>query len=224
VKSCPNDAIQISLRKPTSELWSVRTPAVAESFLAMAIMGIVLIQNVTMLDAWNGVLGWLESVLGIGNYTVVFTVAFAAAVSLPVGLLAVASRIAAPRGLESTWANFARFGYALIPLDIAGHVAHNLFHLLAEGKAVVFTAMPLIGMAKPDSSAALVSMGTIQVLQYVILALGIAGSLYTAYRIARRRYRTNARMRRVLLPYAVLIGALGLVNIGLFLLPMAHRV
>ena len=37
--------------------------------------------------------------------------------------------------------NFARFGYALIALDVAGHMAHNLFHLLAEGKGILFTAL-----------------------------------------------------------------------------------
>ena len=64
VKSCPNDAITISVRKPTSELWFIRKPKVEESFLAMAIMGIVLIQNLTMLEVWNQGLGWLEDATG----------------------------------------------------------------------------------------------------------------------------------------------------------------
>jgi hypothetical protein len=46
-------------------------------------------------------------------------------------------------GTVTLW--FARFGCAMIPLDIAGHIAHNLFHLLAEVEAVWFTAMPLFG-------------------------------------------------------------------------------
>ena len=36
VKTCPNDAIELRLRKPTSELWFIDRPQVAESFLAIS--------------------------------------------------------------------------------------------------------------------------------------------------------------------------------------------
>jgi len=42
----------------------------------------------------------------------------------------------------------ARFGCALIPVDVAAHLAHNLFHLLAEGGSVHCTlAVPFGGTA-----------------------------------------------------------------------------
>jgi polyferredoxin len=223
VKSCPNDAITIRLRKPTSELWSVRTPKVAESFLAMAIMGIVLIQNLTMLSIWNDVLVRVASTTGITNPALVFTMAFAVAVAAPVGLLTAASRLAAARNLEDTSTNFARFGYALIPLDVAAHLAHNLFHLLAEGGSVVTTLVELFGGSRAEGSVALVGTGTIQVLQYVLLAIGVALSLYTARRLAHRRYRTAVRRRATLAPYVGVIALLAAVNVYFFALPMAHR-
>lgn len=223
IKACPNDAIQVRLRKPTSELWFVNKPSMEESFLAMAIMGIVIVQNVTMLEVWNVALAWLEATTGITNYALIFTVAFAVAVSLPVGLLAGASRLAAGRNLETTMRNFARFGYALIPLDVAGHIAHNLFHLLAEGGSVIATVAALFGISYGAGSPALASTFTIQILQFALLALGIAGSLYTARRITRRRYQTQKRRTSTFVPMGVLIAFLGAVNIGLFLLPMAHR-
>jgi len=223
IKSCPNDAIQITVRTPTSELWSVRTPVVAESFLAMAIMGIVLIQNLTMLGIWNDALAWISDTTGVTDPALVFTMAFAVAVAAPVGLLALASRVAAARNLEDTWTNFARFGYALIPLDVAAHLAHNLFHLLAEGGSVFTTVAELFGAHPAEGSAALVGTGTIQVLQYALLALGVALSLYTARRLAHRRYRTAVRRRSTLLPYVAVIALLAAVNGYLFALPMAHR-
>ncbi|WP_024288339.1 4Fe-4S binding protein [Cellulomonas sp. KRMCY2] len=223
IKSCPNDAIAVRLRKPTSELWFINKPKIEESYLAMAIMGIVLIQNITMLEVWNDVLTWIETTTGITSYPVIFTVAFALAVTLPVGLLALASRAAAGTNLETTRQNFARFGYALIPLDVAGHLAHNLFHLLAEGGSVYYTVAGLFGDAPVVGDPALVGAGTIQALQFALLALGVAASLYTAGRIARRRYRTAARRRGTVVPYAVIIALLGAVNVYFFLLPMAHR-
>ena len=66
--------------------------------------------------------------------------------------------------------------------------------------------------------------GTIQVLQYGVLALGTAASLYAARRIAHGRYRTQARRSATVVPFAVVIGVLALVNAWLFALPMAHRI
>ncbi|MGY4644747.1 4Fe-4S binding protein [Cellulomonas sp. URHB0016] len=222
LKSCPNDAIAVRLRKPTSELWFIAKPKTEQSALAMAIMGIVLIQNVTMLSVWQDVLDEIATLTGVTSYPVIFTVAFALAVSLPLGLLTLASRVAAQANLESTWQNFARFGYALIPLDVAGHLAHNLFHLLAEGGSVYYTTMGMLG-ADVTGDAALVGAGTIQALQFGLLGLGTLASVYAVKRIAYRRYRTPARRHATTAPYLAVIALLSIVNVWLFLLPMAHR-
>jgi len=222
IKNCPNDAITLTVRKPTQELWFLRMPKIEESFLAMAIMGIVLIQNVTMLKVWTEILAAVTRITGITSYPIVFTAVFAIGVSLPVGFLALAAKIASHTNLESPRLNFARFGYALIPLDVAAHIAHNLFHLLAEGKSVFYTAAPLLG-SHPTGSTALVGSRTIQVLQFSLLALGLVGSVYTLRRIVNRRYSAPTQRSSTFLPYGILIGALGLLNVIMFLYPMAHR-
>ncbi|MDP1711206.1 MAG: 4Fe-4S binding protein [Candidatus Nanopelagicaceae bacterium] len=222
IKNCPNDAITLTLRKPTKELWFIRSPKVEESFLAMAIMGIVLIQNITMLEVWEQILSSVHRITGITNSAVIFTGVFALGVMLPVALLSLVARIASQSNLESTFQNFARFGYALIPLDVAGHVAHNLFHLLAEGKSVYYSVGSLFG-SHATGSTALVSNGTIRLLQFLILALGFWGSIYTVRRITYRRY-SSARMRKsTLIPYTALVGLLMALNVAMFLFPMAHR-
>lgn len=231
VKNCPNDAITLTLRPPTKELWFIRRPKIEETFLAVAIMGIVFIQNITMLDVWNDVLDWISKTFGITSYGVIFTVAFAVAIAAPAALLAAASFIASRSAGGSVWSNFARFGYALIPLDVAGHVAHNLFHLLAEGKSVFYTALEALGRGSYGTSTAFVSTGTIQVLQYVVVALGVAGSAYTAWRIARgpaagtvpSARPATARTWATLAPYAVLLLVFGAFNVYLFAMPMAMR-
>ena len=223
IKNCPNGAITLTVRPPSKELWFIRKPRLEVSFLAAAIMGIVFIQNITMLRVWNDALAWIEHTTGLTSYAAIFTIAFVVAVSVPVGALAVTSRFAARVTDISAKTTFARFGYALIPLDIAGHIAHNLFHLLAEGKAVLFTAMPLFGAAQPQGSTAFVSTGTIQLLQYLLIVAGVAASLYTAYRIARSRPGPTGRARVSFLPFSLLIVAFGVFNVVLFTLPMAMR-
>jgi ferredoxin len=222
VKSCPHDAIAITVRPPARELWLVGRARIEESFLAMAIMGIVLIQNLTMLGVWQDVLARIEVTTGITSYPVIFTVAFAVAVSLPVALLAAASWIAAPESRESVRQNFARFGYALIPLDVAAHVAHNLFHLLSEGKSVVFTLGGVFG-SSGGGSPAIVGDTTITVLQYALLAAGTWLSVFTARRIATNRHADTRLARNVALPFVAVVVVFSVLNAVLFALPMAHR-
>ena len=222
IKNCPNDAITLTLRPPTKELWFIRKPKIEESFLAMAIMGIVLIQNITMLEVWENILNGVENFTGITNTALIFTGVFALGVTLPVTLLSLSARIAARYNTENWVKNFARFGYALIPLDIAGHVAHNLFHLLADGKSIYYSVASIFG-SNASGSAAIVGNETIQIMQFVILGLGLWGSLYTARRIAFRRYSNSDVRKATLTPYVILIGSLTAINVGLFLLPMAHR-
>jgi hypothetical protein len=137
----------------------------------------------------------------------------------------VGAGIARKLNKDSMVSNFAKFGYAIIPLDIAGHIAHNLFHLLAEGKAVVYTAMEAAGQQVEAGSTALVSPPVIQLLQYGLIALGVLASLYVIFRIAKNHYGEHGRVRTwaTVVPYATLIAVFGVINIMLFVLPMAMR-
>jgi hypothetical protein len=54
VKRCPNGSLMLRLRKPTAELWFLRKPKLEEAFLAVVIMGIVFVQNVRLLEIWQG--------------------------------------------------------------------------------------------------------------------------------------------------------------------------
>ncbi|QNB48396.1 4Fe-4S binding protein [Thermanaerosceptrum fracticalcis] len=218
VKSCPNDSIQVSLRVPTRELWFIRKPSFEESFLAIVIVGIVFIQNITMLDVWGKMLAFLENLTGTSNYAVIFTIAFLIAMGSTVALLFITSFFA--KKTESTTVNFARFGYALIPLDLAGHLAHNLFHLLAEGKSIFYTFIALF-TEMPEGSPALVSNDVIQLLQFALIGLGVLGSIYTVYRIAKYNYQDD--FKRPFLVHTILVILLGILNIYLFTLPMMSR-
>jgi polyferredoxin len=224
IKNCPNGAIEISLRKPTRELWFINKPSIEVAFLAMAIMGIVIYQNVSMLEGWPRVLARVGAILGTEWYPLVFSTTFFATIALVVALLAGASTISARYGDEGTWKTFARFGYALIPLDVAAHMAHNLYHLLSEGKAVIYTGLPLVGVESNGGSVAVVNGTTIQWLQFALLGLGVVASMYAVHRIARRRYVAPLRSRRVAAPVLVLIVGLAALNLWIFTLPMIHRV
>jgi hypothetical protein len=222
IKNCPNDSIQLTVRPPTKELWFIRKPKLEEAFLSAVIMGIVFVQNVTMLEVWSSMLNWLEELVKTTNYAVTFSITFAIAIILPVAMLALTSWFAGKFNKSTFVENFARFGYAIIALDVAGHIAHNLFHLLAEGKSIFYTALTLFGQEFHGASPALVSMETIQILQYGLIALGLFGSLYTAYNIAKKNH-PQEKVWGTFIPYAALIVVLTVMNVYLFMLPMAMR-
>jgi len=222
VKNCPNDSITIGTRIPTQELWNIKKPRIEVAFLSIVIMGIVFVQNITMLKVWDEILASLENILGTTNYYITFTVTFFIAMLIPVLLLTLTGLIAKKFNKTSVKENFARFGYAVIPLDLAGHIAHNLFHLLAEGKSVGYTAMELFGMNSHGASTAILPSSTIQILQYIIIVIGAIGSIYTAYRIAKSS-QSKEKLLGTSAVYAILMILLAIANILLFSLPMAMR-
>ncbi len=222
IKTCPHDAITLKVRPPSKELWFIRKPKLEEAFLAVIIMGIVFVQNVTMLEVWQSLLAGLERITHTTSYMINFTVTFLIAMALPVALISLAALAAKRFNGDTFLGNFAKFGYVIIPLDIAGHIAHNLYHLLAEGKAVVFTALPLFGMAAQDGSPALMSTSSIQVFQFILLAIGAIGSLYAIYRVSQTQYG-QSRTWGALASYGALVVVLVAVNVYLFILPMAMR-
>ena len=70
INACPNDAMTLTVRKHTKELWFLANPKIEESFPALAIMGIVIIQNVTMSKPWGEVLAWVNRVTGMTSYPI----------------------------------------------------------------------------------------------------------------------------------------------------------
>ncbi len=218
IKTCPNGSPQLTVCIPTQELWFIRKPKIEEALLAVVLMGIILVQHISVLYIWQSILGELEH---LANKVVILTITLVIAMLIPILLLGLATLVAKTFNHASLLSNFARFGYAFIPLDLASHIAHNLLSLLAEGKSIVFTAFPLFGLPIPESSTGLVSLAVIQVIQCDLVALGVIASLYTAYRIA---YSNRSSLQNVWLsfaPYAVLILMLGAINTFIFMLPIA---
>jgi polyferredoxin len=219
VKNCPNDSIRLSVRVPTKEIWGIKNPKLEHASLAAVIMGIVFVQNITMLEIWQDILATIGSVTGTANYVVNFTVAYIISMALPILLLIGTAKIATIMGMAGSVKKiFTRFGYAIIPLDLAGHLGHNLFHIITEGKAIWYNSAALVGMKVNSGDLSLASTSTVQMIQYAIIVLGFFGSSYTSYKLG-----SKAKFKSMLPIYLFMI-LLALINIYLFSLPMNHRV
>jgi ferredoxin len=218
LRSCPDDAIAVHTRPLFSELWSITRPQLQESALAMAIMGVVLIQNLSELAGWQPWLYRVSTQTGCPR-TLVFTLLFLGTVALPVTLLCGASAVASRRSPEKVLSNFARFGYSLIPLDIAAFIAHTQRDVLGEGRQLYVSLARLVGGHPALGPSALAGPATIRAVQWTTIVAGTAASLYTVRRIVHARYRTPTQRRATLLPYTTLLLLLGGLNLVLFAFP-----
>ncbi len=242
IKNCPHDAIKITPRPPTSELWFIKKPRFEDSFLATALIGIVVSQTVIMLEVWEPFMKWFESTTGITNFTIAWTVIFAGAMLIPLVLMLASSFISTlfPEKIrqpgmildqtseaniaagivvdETMLSNFVRYGYALIPLGLGIHLAHNAKHFLGEGLSAIYTSASLVGI-NLTGEMSILNMPTIQVIQYILTLLGILGSVYTAHRISLNNPNTKASV----LPYIILILMFGAIALWMYSIPMAAR-
>ncbi|MFZ3169980.1 MAG: 4Fe-4S binding protein [Candidatus Methanoperedens sp.] len=241
IKTCDHDAIRITPRPPTSELWFIKKPRFEESFLATALIGIVVSQTMIMLEVWEPFMTWFENTTGITNFPVAWTLIFAGAMLLPVLLMLVASLISSiisgktsnsdlisdqvaemnavsKDSMETTLSGFIRYGYALIPLGLGIHLAHNAKHFLGEGFAVFYSSASLVGW-NITGNLSILNMPTIQIIQYILSILGFLGAIYTAYKISTN----NPNIRSSVLPYIVLILMFGIIALWMYSVPMAAR-
>jgi polyferredoxin len=219
VRTCERRSLALRVRNPLDELAMVRRPRVAVALLAAVLVGVVAAQNLGMLEVAGVIERQLMLVTGLSKAAVNGMLCLAL-LALPVGLLLLFSGGRARR--------FAFYGYALIPLDLGAHAAHNLLHLLGEGMSVWWVTARLVGVSSPldipgghpggSMGAALLDASTIRVLQVAVLLLAACGSLV----VARRLQRRFAGELNFVPLYMLLVGILG-VNLWLFSVPMALR-
>lgn len=184
------------------------------------LVGVVIVQNLTMLGVYPTILAKVSSFTGTESVNVNFTVVFVLAMLVPIALLGVARFVSSRLTGGDMLRDFTIFGYALIPLDLAAHMAHNLFHLLGEGLAVPRSLVVWLD-GTWEGSTSLLDTATIEVLQYLMLAAGIAATVYASYRIAASAQGRSGW--RALVPQLLLVALLVAVNIYMFAQPMAHR-
>ena len=114
--------------------------------------------------------------------------------------------------------NFIRFGYALIPLGLGIHLAHNAKHFLGEGLSVIYTSASLVGL-NITGDMSILNMPTIQIIQYILSIPGVLGAVYTAHKISTN----NPESKASALPYIIMILLFGLIALWMYSIPMAAR-
>jgi len=206
LKNCPRGAITAAIVPPTSGLGEIRRPLLSDAVMAATIMGVVLMEQFSMLRLWKPLWEGIGALLGLDPYVwrpLVLGLLLAAFILAPLAALGLASLASRPlAGREPRIAparSFAAFGYSVVPLALAGQFAHGLAKLLTQSRNVPYALLAIAGRFPESTPAPWLSNSAVFAIEMAVLALGAAASLYVGFRIGRRFTRA------AFLPYAFVI-------------------
>lgn len=230
IKACPHNAIELRLRIPGKELFQLRNPLSGEAFLAIIMMTLVFIQTYTMTFDYPRFMKWSLEDFVINNYNLMFSIAFFAAVFAGVGFYLFTSDLSGRLIEETTLKNFTYFGYAFIPVALAGHMGHDVFHLAVEGKAAFQTVIDQLGIPLsifelPKNTGEefhFASFG-VKFLMVGILLTGAFMSFWALWKIAKKKFSLTGRSKVWFWPNVLYMGLVFLVFLYTFLIPMNLR-
>jgi len=185
---------------------------------------VVYVQTIDMTFAWGDYVKWVFQNTVLDNYGLIFTASFLGALVLGLALYILASTVSARLEGAASRSNFAAYGYAYLPLALAGHLGHNASHLLGEGARAIQVAidqlgLPLVLFVIPEGDAP--PMDSLNLTALSVMVLGIVGSLFVTWKIAGRR--DGKKRFLAASPHLVLVLVLAVLFLQMFLLPMNPR-
>jgi len=219
VKNCPREAIRITIRRPAAELWNIHQPRLSDALLALIMAGVVLLEQ----SAAAG--GAALPVDPLASTWLAYAAVFAMFVAAPILGLASASLGSAILSRDisiASWKrDFSLFGYAVIPLALAGHAAYAIDRLLSWSRMVPFALAATIGCFPENNHPAWLPRQAVLWIELAVLVSGGAAALYTGYRLARRR--GHGSVWAAYAPHALLLLSLLAANLQVIIGLMRQR-
>lgn len=235
VQACPEDNMAVNLRPWGADLINPHRQRSDEAHLALLMLSITGFHGLTMTPNWARLTDWLSHSLSL-SALLAFSLGMTLLLLAPIALYAVLVGISYSLGNASTASGkisfydyFVRYAYALLPIALFYHLAHNMEHLLMEGpKVVALVSDPfgwnwnLFGTAN-WSIPPLVSLDVLWIVQVVLVLVGHVYSLWIAHHASRQHFANVASARRSQLPVLVAMIAFSVFSLWLLKQPMEMR-
>ncbi len=232
VKSCEVDNVALNLRPWGDDLRTLKKPRSDEAYLALIMLSLTGFHGLTMTGAWGRAVDWTRATLAIGE-SVAFSLGMAAIIIGPILLyaaLVAVSRWSAGDPSRGYREHFLRYAYALLPIALFYHLAHNSEHLLMEGQRLVALASDpfgyqwdLFGTAMWDLPP-LVQVETLWGVQVVLVLVGHVYSLSAARQTAATLFTDRGAAMRSQVPMLVAMILFSVMSLWLLKQPMEMRV
>ena len=206
-QSCPESNIAWRLRSPSIEAISSARPHWDEAWFMLSLLALTAFHGLTMMPFWEG---WMNKLAGLigdsGQLLVSFSIGLTGTIFLIAALYSVLIVITQRITNRPFHELFSTFAFINLPLAFAYHMAHNLNHLIREGKGLVdvfsnplgLDALPLSMMEKHERHMTMwFSQDILAGLQVILMIFG----LWVAIQVIRyRSISLNLTSRFQLMP------------------------
>lgn len=231
VRTCEAENVTLNLRPWGADLAEHRKPRSDEAYLALILLSLTGFHGLTMTSAWGDVVDGVKAAAGLGE-TLAFSLGMLAILLGPVVLYAALVGVARWAGGQSAASyreHFLRYAYALLPIALFYHLAHNSEHLLSEGgRLLALVSDPfgrewdLFGTAGASAGSG-VSLGTLWGIQVALIVIGHVYGLWASRRAAEQLYAERVDARRSQLPMLVAMILFSSMSLWLLRQPMEMR-
>ena len=229
-KSCEVNNVALNTRPWGTDLSNEHRVRHDEVWLALLLLVLAAFHGLTMTGIWRDMLSGLQERTGF-SHMIVFSGAMLVLMVVPCLLYAILVGFSFQLGGASTFTYrdyFIRYSYALLPIALFYHLAHNCEHLLMEGQKIIpLLSDPfgwewnLFGMAN-ETLAPLINIKTLWFVQVTLVVVGHIYSLWVAQNIALRMF-PQGRSLRSQLPMLIAMILFSLLSLWLLKQPMEMR-
>lgn len=228
-KTCPHGSMSLRLRPWGADLAAPGKPRMDEAVLALVLLSMTAFHGLTMTPSWVQLLENFRGATG-ASFTTAFSVLMAGFLALPVLLYA------ALAWLSAAWARCdykdvaLRFAYALLPIALFYHLAHNAEHFLIEGPKVLALASDPFGAGWNIFGTArwsippLISLEGLWRIQVLFVLVGHVYGLWLTARTARLLTAGRGELFKLQAPMLTAMVAFSWVSLWLLKQPMEMRV
>jgi hypothetical protein len=231
VRSCPHDNIAINLRPMATDLLKKYKFRWDESILAIVLLAMTSFHGITMTPSWNKFIDYLKV-----EYQFTFQTSFTflmiimtLAPILLFWLTAFLSKIIIKDEVLTTGKIFKAFSYAIIPVALFYHLAHNGMHFFMEAQNIIpLLSDPLgfgwdlFGTAR-KSYGSLLSLPTIWWIQLFLLIVGHVYGVIIADKISKQLFMNQKNYLKGLIPLIVTMIFYSAFSVWLIAQPMEMR-
>jgi polyferredoxin len=231
LKTCPPQNMTINVRPFFTDILRGYRGRYDEAILALTLLGLTIYHGFTMLPLW---FGWAIATMKTNYplYIMTFTVLLIGFVAVPVTLhylTAYLMKLLSGRKDTTLKTIFVHYSYALLPVALFYHVAHNISHFNMEGlKILPVLSDPfgwgwnIFGTGGWEVSS-IVQGGSVTVLQFGIILIGLVTSITISYRISERLFSKERGHIMVMAPMIIAIVVYSCISMATLIFPMALR-
>ncbi len=231
LNTCEQENMTVNLRPWGEDLLHLRKPRSDEAYLALIMLSLTGLHGLTMTAAWGRFVGAIETTLGLGpilGFTLGMLVVMVAPVVIYAALVRISHFLAGQERLDYR-AYFLRYAYALLPIALFYHLAHNSEHLLMEGQKVLALLSDPLGRewnlmgTSTWTLEPLVNLPTLWMMQILFVAVGHIFSLWVARKAAGDLFESPKAAFRSQLPMLAAMILFSVVSLWLLKQPMEMR-